>query len=225
MILFVDTEHESGYTKQWGNLLLAARTRVKYRLEDMTHDEVYLVRYDRLSPDLVDRLGARALFLSGSSSVPTDFGPGQQNPLFEVIRQSPLPMFGFCGGHQVIGKALGSRLEEIGPIPEGEPDPDPERNPGMKKEYGYFGIPLTADHPVLDGLDQAPIMRNAHSWELKTAPAGFLVTAATEISPIQMMIHEERKIVGTQFHPEYWTDEHPDGRTLIENFCVWSGLI
>ena len=193
MILFVDTEHESGYTKPWGKQLLAARTRVKYRLEDLTNDEVYLVRYDHLSTELVDRLGARALFLSGSSSVPSDFGPGQQDSMFEVIRTTPLPMFGFCGGHQVIGKALGSRLEEIGPIPEGEPDPDPERNPGMRKEYGYFGIPLTADHPVLDQLGAAPVMRNAHSWELKDVPTGFFVTAATDISPIQMMIHEERK--------------------------------
>jgi gamma-glutamyl-gamma-aminobutyrate hydrolase PuuD len=32
-------------------------------------------------------------------------------------------------------------------------------------------------------------------------------------------------IVGTQFHPEYWTDEHPAGKILIENFCRWAGLI
>jgi gamma-glutamyl-gamma-aminobutyrate hydrolase PuuD len=31
-------------------------------------------------------------------------------------------------------------------------------------------------------------------------------------------------MVGTQFHPEYWTDEHPAGRTLIANFLTWAGL-
>jgi len=32
-------------------------------------------------------------------------------------------------------------------------------------------------------------------------------------------------MVGTQFHPEYATDEHPAGRLLIENFMKWSDLI
>ena len=225
MILFVDTEHESGFAKPHGEWLLAARTRIKYRLEDITDDEVYLVRYDRLSADLILRLSARAIFFSGSSSVPEDFAPGQQEPMFEVIRQTELPLFGFCGGHQVIGKALGVPLEPIGPIPEGEHDPDPKRSPGMLKEYGYFGVPLTATHPVLDGLGPAPVMRNAHSWELKAAPPGFAVTAATDITPIQMMVNDERHIVGTQFHPEYWTDEHPAGHRMIENFCRWANLI
>ena len=68
-------------------------------------------------------------------------------------------------------------------------------------------------------------MRNAHSWELKAAPPGFAVTAATDITPIQMMVNDERHIVGPQFHPEYWTDEHPDGHKMIENFCRWTYLI
>ena len=32
-------------------------------------------------------------------------------------------------------------------------------------------------------------------------------------------------MIGTQFHPEYWTDEHPAGKTLITNFMQWADLI
>ena len=39
------------------------------------------------------------------------------------------------------------------------------------------------------------------------------------------MIDDERHMVGTQFHPEYWTDEHPMGEQLIANFMRWVGLI
>ena len=31
--------------------------------------------------------------------------------------------------------------------------------------------------------------------------------------------------MGTQFHPEYFTAEHPAGGRLIENFMRWSGIL
>ncbi len=224
MILFVDTEHQSGYEKPHGQWLMAARTRIKYRLEDVTGDEVYLVRYNLLTDRLLGRLSIRAIFFSGSSSTPADFGQGGQDAMFEVIREAAVPMFGFCGGMQVIGAAFGVPPGEIGTIPDGEEDPNPEQNPGMQKEYGYFAMPLTGSHPVLEGLGPAPIMRNAHSWELKAVPEGFRVLAATSITPIQMIVNEQRRVVGTQFHPEYWTEEHPAGKRMIQNFCAWAGL-
>ena len=48
--------------------------------------------------------------------------------------------------------------------------------------------------------------------------------ASTRATPVQLAVHEERRIVGAQFHPEYWNDEHPDGRTLIANFLRWAGI-
>ena len=40
-----------------------------------------------------------------------------------------------------------------------------------------------------------------------------------------LIIHDELPIIGTQFHPEYYTDEHPAGRQLIENFFRVAGII
>jgi hypothetical protein len=37
MIVFIDNEHEKGYASPWGEKLMAARVRIKYRLEDITH--------------------------------------------------------------------------------------------------------------------------------------------------------------------------------------------
>ncbi|MEZ5341385.1 MAG: hypothetical protein R2706_08030 [Acidimicrobiales bacterium] len=70
------------------------------------------------------------------------------------------------------------------------------------------------------GARDAPRPRGA-----KALPPGFIATASTEITPLQMMINNERRIVGTQFHPEYWTDEYPDGRRMVENFGRWVGLL
>jgi len=225
VILFVDTEHTSGYEKEWGETLLAARTRIKYRLEDITGDEVYLVRYNHLTENLVTRLEAKAIFLSGCSADGDDYDPGQRDNALGVIRSMALPMFGFCAGMQWIGEALGNNVERIGRLGADETDSNPKIAPGWRKEFGYQPVSLTAEHPMLDGIGEDPIMRQAHWCELKSVPDGFAVYAASAVTPIQLLIHDTLPVIGTQFHPEYWTDEHPAGQRLIENFCRIAGLV
>lgn len=223
MLMFVDTEHASGYLEARGEWLMAQRTRIKYRLEDVANDEVYLARYDRVDRDLIDRLGVKGIFLSGSGSELSDYG-SERDGLFDVIRALELPMFGFCGGLQMMAVALGSEVALIGELDEGEEDLRPETHPGMKKEYGYLPVSICAEHPILDAVGPAPVVRHAHAWELKEIPRDFGLHATTDASEIQMIIHDHLPVMGTQFHPEYWTDEHPAGRRMIKNFCDYAGL-
>lgn len=225
MIVFVDNEHASTYATPLGERLMAARVRIKYRLEDMTGDLCLIVRYNKVTPELLDNLKVRAVFISGNAANPDQYLPDEQAGLRRVILEKRWPIFGFCGGFQVMAQTFGAPLEPIGALEPDEPDPFPEFAPGMKKEYGYHPTPLIADHPLLEGLGPAPVMRHAHSWEIKRAPDGFDNYAATAVTPIQMIIHRDLPIVGTQFHPEYYTDEYPAGRVLIENFCRMAGLI
>ena len=225
MIVFVDNEHEKGYETDWGEKLLAARTRIKYRLEDITGDPCLIVRYNHVTPALLEDLQIRAIFISGSGTDPDQYDPEEQAGLHTVLLGQNYPTFGFCGGFQVMSEAYGAPLEPIGPLDEGEEDFAPQFAPGMKKEVGYQPVPISRTHPMLDGLGEAPIMRQAHSWEIKTLPEKFKLYASTEITPIQLIIHEDLPIIGTQFHPEYYTDEHPAGRILIENFCRVAGLL
>jgi hypothetical protein len=50
-------------------------------------------------------------------------------------------------------------------------------------------------------------------------------SAATNISPVQMIVHDDLPLVGTQFHPDDATDEYPAGHILIRSFMKWSNLI
>jgi GMP synthase-like glutamine amidotransferase len=95
----------------------------------------------------------------------------------------------------------------------------------MKAELGYLPVHLTGTHRMLDGIHDGRVFRQAHSWELKAAPDGFTYYAATDVSPVQVIVHDDLPLVGTQFHPEYATDEYPAGRVLIRNFMKWSNLI
>ncbi len=230
MIVFVDYEHADGRDSDLGQKLLAARTWITYRLEDLAEQHCMLVRYDRITPELLDHLEARAIFISGNATEPDRYEPEALKPLVEIIGSTDLPMFGFCGGFQVISDALGAPLELLAP-PEGMTPQNEARlislDNGLPFEFGYHPVDIAdgfADHPLVDDLDRRPVFRHAHGLHVPAVPDGFEVAASNDITPVQLAIHDNRRIVGTQFHPEYWTDEHPDGRTLIANFCRWIGL-
>jgi len=98
---------------------------------------------------------------------------------------------------------------------------------GRLAEFGYHPVDVVdgaAKHPLLEGLAEAPSFRHAHALHVADVPAGYATYMSTPITPVQLAIDDDRKHVGAQFHPEYWTDEHPDGRTLIQNFLGWSGI-
>ena len=62
------------------------------------------------------------------------------------------------------------------------------------------------------------MVEQRHFWELKTAPAGFGRLAASDACPIQAIRHEGRLLYGVQFHPERYSERHPDGRIILSNF-------
>lgn len=229
MIVFVDYEHDEGRASSYGQKLMAARTWINYRLEDLSGRPSHLVRYDQVDAELLDRLGAEALFISGNGTDPSRYDQAALEPLHSIIRQAALPTFGFCGGFQCIATALDVELQPIS-IDQNSPpellmpfglDADGNEKQG---EAGYHPVELVAEHPLTEGIDDAPVFRHAHYLEVPTLPSGFERLASTAITPNQMAVCDERRMVGTQFHPEYFTDEHPAGQTMIENFLRWAGI-
>ena len=224
MILFVDAEHEKGYEQPWGESLLAWRTRITYRLEDLTGHTCLLQRYHRVDPDFLEDHDIEAVFISGSGTDPHEFDPAEQEGLRLVVQQAEVPVFGFCGGFQFMAQALGSPIERIGRLDADEEDPNESFMPGWKSETGYLPVENFGDHPLVAGLGPEPVFRHWHGWEIKNLPAGMENHARTATTENQLVVDEQHRRLGTQFHPEYYTDEHPAGRILIENFATWTGL-
>lgn len=224
MILYVDNEHPSVYEQPKMDRLAAARLRITYRLQDLTGDVCLVQRYAHVDPELIDRHGIRAVFISGHGAPPELFDEAERTGLRAIVSSGHTPVFGFCGGLQFIAETLGAEIRRIGPVPEGVDDPAPSYEPGWLKEVGYEPVRITAEHPLVDGLGTDPVFRHAHTWELAEVPAGFEVLASTDLTRVQLAAHRELPLAGSQFHPEYWTDEAPAGRTLIANFCRWVGL-
>jgi len=185
-----------------------------------------LIRWDRIDAGLLERIGATGLFISGNSADPDEYDEAEVAPLLSIVRDGKLPVFGFCGGWQLIARALEAPVVLLD-VEKGAPETDVlKRTPtGRAFEFGYHPVDVAGDHPLLTGWTESPVFRHAHGLHVPELPTGFTCFASTPLTPVQLAVNDERRMVGTQFHPEYWTDEHPAGRTLIGNFMQWAGLI
>lgn len=226
MLIFVDIEHAGAHDADHGERILAARTRITYRLEDLSGRPCHLVRYDHLDERLLDQLDATAIFLSGNSVDPDRYDDDDLERFLDVLRATDLPVFGFCGGFQFLMLADRARVVPLDPAcqPDGDRVIDLR---GRPFEFGYHPIDIdsaTSGHPLLTGLGEQPVFRHAHGLHVPSPPDDFTTLASTPVTPVQLTVDDERRRVGTQFHPEYWTDEHDAGRTLIANFLDWIGL-
>jgi len=216
MILYVDYEHPSTYSEDFANPLMAARARITYRLQDLTGQPCLLLRYRDVTPDVVARYGIGAVFISGNGAETDAYDPTELDGLRAVVASTTVPVFGFCGGMQFIGQVFGSELRRMGRTGD-------DRSPWVT-ERGYHPVQLIDPHPLTATLGDAPTFRHFHAWELSQVPDGFVCLAQTEQCRIQLIAHRSAPIAGSQFHPEYWTDDAPEGRVLLENFCRWVGL-
>ncbi len=226
MLVFVDLEHADNYTATTGEWMMAARTRITYRLEDLSSQHCMLVRHNRLTATLLADIDARAIFISGNSGDFSQYAPADLAELSAIIQTTDLPIFGFCGGLQMIALALGVPLVRLDLDASQADDRRVSAfSDGTLAEFGYHPVDLHQPHPLLDGLAESPVFRHAHALHVPVMPTEFEILASTELTPVQLAVHNQRRIVGTQFHPEYWTDEHPDGQLLITNFLRWARVI
>lgn len=217
MIVYVDIEHErvKQFKKEWDSHLKLTLD-IKYRLEEVSGDHCLVVRYDKLSLGLLQELGVRAVLVSGNVTEFQHYDEAKLAGLRSVFRKATQPTIGFCGGAQMMAETFGSTT---GPIdPNGSGDMLDDNWKERLHESGFTPVRKTADHPLLANLGDEMVLMEAHYWEVKELPSGFKTFAETDITPIQLFAHEKRPLFGTQFHPESWDDEHPDGRTLLENF-------
>jgi len=229
MICFVDLEHPT-----LGPSLLSERPEAatrkadlltqKVRFEQLTGVPCLLQHFTQVTAGRLADVGARAVLLSGHSSLIDDYDPASLAPLVDVIRSAGLPMLGLCGGHQLMGLVFGQRPEPMGPLGSCEADPRPELAPGMRKEWGPSPVQVLGDDPLFAGLGRTVVVEQRHFWELKALPAGFVRLAASPLCAVQAMRHSSRPLWGVQFHPERYSDAHPDGRTILANFFRLAGL-
>ena len=149
-----------------------------------------------ISADEVSAMNPSALILSGGpASVYAEDAPGVDPAIFDL----GLPILGFCYGHQITAVTLGGKVghSEVG-------------------EYGPAKITLSAGSRLFKDTPAQQTVWMSHRDAVSDVPAGFTVTASTDVCPVAAMENAERRIFTTQFHPEVKHTEY--GQQLLRNF-------
>ncbi|MFE6871621.1 glutamine-hydrolyzing GMP synthase [Kitasatospora sp. NPDC057692] len=139
----------------------------------------------------------KAIILSGGpSSVYEDGAPQLDRAIFEA----GVPVFGMCYGFQLMAKTLGGTVDNTG-----------------AREYGR--TPLTVSRTgstLFEGVPAEHSVWMSHGDACSAAPAGFTVTASTDVVPVAAFENDEARLYGVQYHPEVLHSDH--GQQVLEHF-------
>ncbi|MEL6823095.1 MAG: glutamine-hydrolyzing GMP synthase, partial [Calditrichota bacterium] len=151
----------------------------------------YRYDYDKIAADS----NIKAIILSGGpASVYAEDAPHCDPRIFDL----PLPILGICYGLQHLAYSLNGKVD-----------------PATSREYGRAHLHITADTPLLNGLEASQVWMS-HGDHLTQMPRDFHAIASTENAPIAAIQHESRPIYGIQFHPE--VHHTTDGKMVLHNF-------
>jgi GMP synthase (glutamine-hydrolysing) len=204
-----------GWSKLADPLKQANPSRMRERFKALSGLECLVVHRSEVSGADLDRPQIKAILISGRNT--TDVPP-EDGPFYGLIQNTKIPMIGFCGGGQLIGKAYGLDIARMRRLREGEKDPLPRYHPGFFKEWGFLKVRIVRPDPLFAGLQKEIVVKEAHAFQLPEVPPGFDLLASTPDCRVQAIKHRERMVYGVQFHPEQYDDTHPDGRAVLENF-------
>lgn len=153
----------------------------------------------------VERLGPGPVVLSGSGAPWAAHDPVRLDRLGDVVRAADAPVLGICAGLQLLSRFAGGRIEHM-------------EARGQQPERGYLPLEVLDDSDLLAGLPARATVFQDHTDEVLDLPTEFRLLARTEGSEIQAIAAPERRWWGTQFHPEHFDADHPDGRRVLANF-------
>jgi GMP synthase (glutamine-hydrolysing) len=190
---------------------------IRRALEQLQPDmRVVVESFHTISPELVKSLSPSHIILSGQSHPWDEYSSESLAGVFYVIRTAPQPILGVCGGQQQMALAFGAPVDLIERLAPGA------GYQGAFRERGFSTVKLDSEseagNEIFRGLPKTLTVWESHCDEVKELPADFICTATNDVSRIQAMQHTSRPLFGVQFHPELFDEEHPDGRTILENF-------
>ena len=154
-----------------------------------------IVRHDVSAEEVRARRAAGLILSGGPASVYEEGAPGVDPDLLRL----GVPVLGICYGHQLMAQALGGEVRATG-----------------AREYGRTTLRVEEPGLLLADLPPEDVVWMSHGDTVTRAPAGFRVTARTDVTPVAAMEDPERGLFGVQFHPE--VAHTPRGLAVMRRF-------
>ena len=176
---------------------------IRWQIERVAGVPVRARRY----PNVVGFDGAPAVVLTGSFAPWSVHEPAALSRLGNALRRYEGPVLGICAGMQLqtmfAGGVIASRA---------------------RPEVGFGRIEIIDSGGLLAGLGKTAVVYKHHADEVVALPADFVVLARGPACEVEAIAAPRRGWWGTQFHPECFSEEHPDGATVLSNFFSLAGL-
>ena len=150
----------------------------------------------RTSVEQLRLLNPKGIILSGGPNSVYDDNAPQCDP---QIWQLGIPILGVCYGMQLMVQQLGGTVARA------------ERG-----EYGKASLLIDDPTDLLTNVEHGTTMWMSHADTCVELPAGFEVLAHTENTHCAAIADHQKKLYGTQFHPE--VVHSIGGQALIRNF-------
>lgn len=150
---------------------------------------------------------AAAVILSGSFAPWELHDPDALARLGENLQRFDGPVLGICAGMQLQTIFAGGAIAR-------------REHPTL----GYGSVEVLEGEDLLTGLGLTAVAFEHHAWDVVSLPDGFEVLARSEDCAVEAVRARERRWWGTQFHPERFTRQHPDGARVLRNFLALAGV-
>jgi len=203
----------------------ASINRSKSRFEQLSGLPCVVIHFSEIRKEHLQQLNIQAVLLSGIAPTTAKYDPKWFNDFYTFLRELDLPTIGFCGGHQTIARAYGGKNAAMRLLKPGEKDPNPNYYPGYYKEWGFTRVQMLKQDALFVGLGKGITVAEYHWGEVKELPDVFEILASTQECRVQVIKHREKRLYGTQFHPEAYSDKYQDGRIILQNFFRIAGIL
>lgn len=182
------------------------------QIETQYHCEYRVLHYSAVDAQKLEQAAPQGILITGQNTPWSGYPAADLERCMLALRQAQVPLFGICGGHQLIAMAFGGQVGYI----RGGGDPGSYR--GHFRHQGVLSAQVVQTDLLLKGLPKDPKFYFSHCEEVKQLPPDFSLLIQGPVSRVQMMRHRLKPIYGVQFHPEVAADQDHSGRLILAHF-------
>ncbi|MBV9802393.1 MAG: gamma-glutamyl-gamma-aminobutyrate hydrolase family protein [Solirubrobacterales bacterium] len=195
---FVLTEHPPAVTR----VVERDYEDIRRRLERLAGMRVR----SRCYADVGNFDGADAVVLSGSFAPWAVHDSAAITRLGEDLAGFRGPVLGICAGMQLLAMFAGGAVARR-----------------ARPDVGFGPVAVVGIDGLLAGLGPTVTVYKHHADDVVAVPDEFVVLARSEDCAVEAFSAPGRLWWGTQFHPERFDAEHPDGAFVLRNFFALAG--